>query len=136
MPLAGLATAFARLAVGERDGAAELVAAVRAHPVLLGGSRALDTAVVRVTGGRVLAKVGAEAVYGAADTRSGRGLALKVLDGAGRAAGPALLAALGALGWLDEAELAELEPLAAVPVTGGGRPVGVVRPAPVTFVPC
>lgn len=133
-PLAGLATAFARLAAGERDGAAELLAAVRQRPVLLGGRRALDTALVQATGGRVMAKVGAEAVYGAADLRSGRGLALKVLDGAARAAGPALLAVLGALGWLDEAELAQLEPMAAAPVTGGGRPVGAVRPAPGSVV--
>jgi len=129
MPLAALATAFARLAAGAVPGGDEVVAAVRAHPVLLGGSRALDTAVVEVTGGRVLAKVGAEAVYAAADMDAGRGLALKVLDGSPRAAGPALLAVLRGLGWLDAAELARLEPLAATAVLGGGRPVGAVRPA-------
>ena len=129
MPLVALATAFARLAAGAVPSGDEVVAAVRAHPVLLGGSRALDTAIVEATGGRVLAKVGAEAVYAAADLSSGRGLALKVLDGSPRAAGPALLAMLRALGWLGAAELARLEPLAVTAVQGGGRPVGAVRPA-------
>jgi L-asparaginase II len=128
LPLRGLATAFARLASGEGD-APELLDAVGRHPVLIRGTGALDTVLVEATGGRLLAKIGAEAVYAVADRASGQGAALKVADGGMRAAGPALLAVLRALGWIDEAELAALLPAATTEVTGGGRPVGAVRPA-------
>jgi L-asparaginase II len=134
--LRGLATAYARLGVraaaGE-EGPAALVEAVRAHPFMLAGTGQLDTLMLRVTGGRVLAKVGAEAAYAAVDLASGVGLALKVLDGAPRARGAALLAALRALGWVDEQQLAALLPAATVEIHGGGVPVGEVRPADLTL---
>ena len=107
MSLRGLATAYARL--GARAGAgdegpAAVVEAVRRHPFLLSGTGQLDTLLVEATGGRVLAKVGAEATYGAVDLSTGTGVALKVLDGAPRARAAALLAALRALDWLDDTE--------------------------------
>ena len=68
MPLRGLATAYARLgaraATGE-DGPAAVVEAVRRHPFMLSGTGQLDTILLEVTDGRILAKVGAEATYGA-----------------------------------------------------------------------
>jgi L-asparaginase II len=132
MPLRGLALAYARLgalaAGGEEDPAA-LVAAVRRHPEMICGTGQLDTVLLQATGGRVLAKVGAEAVYGAVDLERNHGLALKVLDGAPRARGAALLAVLQALGWLDERELEAVLPTAISEVRGGGEPVGIVRPA-------
>jgi L-asparaginase II len=132
MALRGLATAYARLgaraAAGE-DGPAALVAAVRRHPFMVAGSGQLDTVLLEATGGRVFAKVGAEAAYAAVDLASGIGLALKVVDGAPRARGAALLAALRGLGWLDEREWEAVLPAATVEVHGGGQPVGAVRPA-------
>jgi L-asparaginase II len=132
MPLRGLATAYARLgaqaAVGE-EGPAALVAAVRRHPFMVAGSGQLDTVLLEATGGRVLAKVGAEATYAAVDLHGGVGLALKVVDGAPRARGAALLAALRGLGWLDEREWEAVLPAATVEVHGGGQTVGAVRPA-------
>jgi L-asparaginase II len=132
MPLRGLATAYARLGArvaGGEEGPSALVAAVRRHPFMVAGSGQLDTVLLEATGGRVLAKVGAEAAYAAVDLHSGVGLALKVLDGAPRARGAALLAALRALGWLDEREWETVLPAATVEVHGGGRTVGAVRPA-------
>jgi L-asparaginase II len=132
MPLRGLATAYARLgtrAAGGEEGPAALVAAVRRHPFMVAGSGQLDTVLLEGTGGRVLAKVGAEAAYAAVDLDSGVGLALKVVDGAPRARGAALLAALRGLGWLDEREWETVLPAATVEVHGGGRTVGAVRPA-------
>jgi L-asparaginase II len=132
LPLRGLATAYARLgaraAAGE-EGPSALVQAVRRHPFMLAGSGRLDTLLLEATGGRVLAKVGAEATYGAVDLASGTGLALKVIDGAPRARGAALLAALRVLGWLDQREWETVLPAATVEIHGGGRPVGAVRPA-------
>jgi L-asparaginase II len=132
MSLRGLATAYARLgarAAGGEEGPSALVAAVRRHPFMVAGSGQLDTVLLEATGGRVLAKVGAESAYAAVDLDSGIGLALKVLDGAPRARGAALLAALRALGWLDEREWETVLPAATVEVHGGGRTVGAVRPA-------
>jgi len=134
MPLQGLATAYARLgaraAAGE-DGPAAVVEAVRRHPFMLSGTGQLDTLLVEATGGRILAKVGAEAGYGAVDLHSGTGVALKVIDGAPRARGAALLAVLRALGWLDDDQWEAVLPAATVEIRGGGLPVGTVHPAKV-----
>jgi L-asparaginase II len=85
------------------------------------------------TGGRILAKVGAEATYGAVDLSTGSGVALKVLDGAPRARAAALLAALRALDWLDDTEWDAVIASATVEIHGGGHTVGVVRPAKLTL---
>jgi L-asparaginase II len=128
----GLATAYARLgalaAAGEQ-GPRAVVEAVRRHPFMLAGSGQLDTLLLEATGGRVLAKVGAEATYAAVDLASGTGLALKVLDGAPRARAAALLAAVRALGWLDDRQWQAVLPAATVEIHGGGQVVGAVRPA-------
>jgi L-asparaginase II len=138
MPLHGLARAYARLgaqaAAGEEDPAA-VIAAVRRHPFMISGTGQLDTMLLEATGGRVFAKVGAEAVYGAVDLSRNQGLALKVLDGTPRARGAALLAMLAALGWLDEREMEAVLPAASVEIRGGGEPVGAVRPAKVELAP-
>lgn len=97
MPLANLATGFARLATGENlpdelaEAAGRLRRAVREHPHLVAGTARFDTAVMRGTG--LLAKSGAEGVF-AAGSPDGWGLALKISDGAARAVRPAALAAL------------------------------------------
>jgi L-asparaginase II len=136
MPLRGLACAYARLgtraAAGEEAPAA-LVEAARRHPFMLAGTGQLDTLLLEATGGRVLAKVGAEAGYAAVDLATGTGLALKVLDGAPRARAAALLAALRALGWLDDTQWEAVLPAATVELHGGGRTVGAVRPAELTL---
>jgi L-asparaginase II len=136
LALRGLATAYARLgaraAAGE-EGPAALVEAARRHPFMLAGTGQLDTLLLEASGGRVLAKVGAEAVYGAVDLASGTGLALKVVDGAPRARAAALMAALRALGWLDAAQWEAVLPAATIELHGGGRPVGTVHPAELTL---
>jgi L-asparaginase II len=132
MSVRGLATAYARLgtlAASGEEGPAAVAEAVRRHPFMLAGTGQLDTLLLEATGGRILAKVGAEAAYAAADLASGTGLALKVLDGAPRARAAALLAVLRALDWLDEGEWEAVLPAATVEIHGGGQTVGAVRPA-------
>jgi L-asparaginase II len=109
LPLRAMALAYARLgAAAEGDpvggvtaeaaaAARRLILAVRAEPFLLAGSHRLDTALLEATGGRVIAKVGAEGVYCATIPVRRLGLALKIEDGATRAAGPALLGLLEAI---------------------------------------
>ena len=96
VPLERLAMAFARLTVGALGAAGTRVAeAMRVHPGLVAFGGALDTELM-AAGTGVVAKIGAEAVIGVG-TSDGRGLALKVLDGAGRALDPATVLAARAL---------------------------------------
>jgi L-asparaginase II len=132
LPLRALATAYAR--IGHRAAAGDgqtsaLVEAARRYPVMISGTGQLDTRLLEVTGGRLLSKAGAEGASAAVNLETNQGVAVKVLDGAVRARGPALLAALNALGWLDDGELEALLPAAVTPVVGGGEQVGTVRPA-------
>lgn len=85
------ARAFSRLE--ELDGGPRIVAAMRAHPELVGGEGSTDTELMRANSGAV-AKGGAEGLM-CVLSPDGRGLALKVADGTSRALRPAL-AAFGA----------------------------------------
>lgn len=93
------AVAFARLARRELEGSERVVAVMLAHPGLIGGPSAADTAFMLAVPG-ALAKRGAEGLLclGLAD---GTGLTVKVEDGANRAVLPAAAAFLG-LGELEE----------------------------------
>jgi L-asparaginase len=93
LTLTEMARLFADLAQGEPEGARSLVEAMTAHPELVGGPQAVDTLVMRALPGAV-AKRGAEGVLcvGLAD---GAGVALKVEDGAYRAAYAAAGTVLG-----------------------------------------
>ena len=94
LPLRAMAHAFARFA--EREGAARVVAAMRAHPELIRGPGAPDTELMRVLDGWI-AKGGAEGCFCAAGPE-GLGVALKVEDGGYRATDAALAAFLARLG--------------------------------------
>jgi L-asparaginase II len=122
VPLVALARGFAGL--WDDPAAARVVAAGTAHPGLVGGEGRLDSALLAAG---VLAKVGAEGVYGAS-WRDGSGapwgIALKVVDGAVRAADAALRDALVGLGVVAE------DVWAAPAVLGGGEPQGTVAAAP------
>jgi L-asparaginase II len=121
--LAGLARGFARIATG--TGAEQLVAeAMRSYPELVAGElRSATTLMRRVSG--LIAKDGAEGGYAAA-LPDGGAVAVKIDDGATRAADCAVAWALHHLG-VDQRVVSEL---AITPVLGGGEPVGRVRPAP------
>lgn len=104
LPLARIAASYARFAAGAASGdpgPARIVAAMTGHPGWVGGLDRLDTAVMEATGGAVFAKVGAEGVYAAGWPERGLGLALKVEDGAWRAADAALVRLLDGLGATD-----------------------------------
>lgn len=128
MPLASMATLFARMARPERLGSlgaevARATSAMRAEPYLVAGRNRTDTALMREVPGLVV-KSGAEGLACAAVLETGLGVAVKVEDGSDRAAGPALIRALELLGALDAQALARLDPFVRRPVTGGGRVVG------------
>ena len=94
LPLERMAAVFAGL--GEREGADRVVAAIRAHPELIGGEGSLDTQLMQSQPGW-LAKGGAEGLL-CGITPEGAGFALKCEDGAFRALGPALASFFPGLG--------------------------------------
>jgi L-asparaginase II len=121
--LAGLARAFRSLVTAPNASPEWRVADVmRAHPELVGGEGRDVTVLMQLWPG-LLAKDGAEGVYGAA-TADGRAVALKIDDGAGRARSAVLLAAFDAIG-VDVPD--GLRDRLRVPVLGHGKPVGEVR---------
>ncbi len=91
--------------------------AMRTHPEYVAGTGQPDTLLMRAVPG-VLSKAGAEGVQAVA-LPDGRAVAFKLEDGAARARGPVLAAALTALG----VPPAALAPIADVPVYGGSSPV-------------
>ncbi|MCK3768430.1 asparaginase [Microbacterium aerolatum] len=105
--------------------AGALVRAVKENPWTIDGPGRPDTIAIERLG--VFAKGGAEGVM-VMVAPNGATVAVKMLDGAGRAAtivAATLLAHAGALSDADVAALAEELPLA---VLGGGSDVGMIRP--------
>lgn len=117
-----------------RAACGRIVAAMRAHPELVGGTRErLDTELMRAAAG-VISKVGAEGVYTVGVEPSARwprglGLALKIEDGEDRRARPTVvIESLRQLGVLDEATFEGLAPYSKFVVRNHrGDEVGEVR---------
>ena len=88
----GVAAAFAKLASGNVESSqrqravSRIKEAMAEHPELVGGEDRFCTAVAKATAGRVLVKIGAEGVYAGMLIDGGLGFALKIDDGARRAA--------------------------------------------------
>ncbi len=129
------ACAFARFAtltwLADADAAAleTVAAAMSAQPAYVGGSERFDTALLAVTGGRIICKAGAEGMHADALRREGLGLMLKVVDGTRRAVAPAAMALLAAVNALEPAETAALERFARPEVRNvAGHVVGFVGP--------
>ena len=136
IPLAALARGAARLVDTRGLGAARAASAARigeamsAHPELVAGHRRLCTALM-AEAPWILAKTGAEGVYICGNRRTGHGLALKIDDGATRAAEVLLLATMVRLGWLDEPLSAALGHHAARPLHNyAGTEVGRIDVEP------
>jgi len=103
VPLASLATGFARMGTGQGLAPSRAAAARRlfdaciAEPFYIAGTGRADTDMMAAGEGRVFVKVGAEGVYCGAVPELGLGFALKIDDGAGRAAEAACAALLARL---------------------------------------
>lgn len=130
LSLAALARAMARLArpetlAGRRaEAARRLVAAMKAHPELIGGPGRDATRFTRDAAAGAVAKTGAEGCFVAALPAAGIGIALKIADGAERAAAVAMAGLLARAGALapDEADRPVL--------TTRGAEAGRLRAAP------
>lgn len=123
LSLAGLARSFGRFAAATPDSPQGLIAgAFRAHPQYASGTRRDEARLIRSIPG-LFCKAGAEGVL-AVGLPDGRGLAVKIEDGAARARMAVVAATLRTLGLDHEV----LEVLREHPVLGGGVRVGSVRP--------
>ncbi|MEJ1968674.1 MAG: asparaginase [Rhizomicrobium sp.] len=105
-----------------------IVAAMIAHPDLVAGTGRSDTILMRAANRRAVTKVGAEAFYAAVVPEAGLGMALKIDDGAGRAADTAIAAILDKLGVLAQDKAAQ-DIIRAPILNTRGATVGERRPA-------
>lgn len=119
VPLAAAARGFAAVADSRiatdatreaRAAAVRITDALAARPEMIGGTKRLDTDLIRATGGRVLSKMGAEGVWCCGVRGAKLGLAIKCEDGSGRAPPHVGLAVLRSLGVLSDAEWAAIAP--------------------------
>jgi L-asparaginase II len=103
--------------------------AMLAHPVLVGNDGVLDTDIMQYSGGRVVAKLGAEGLLCLAVPERGLGIAITTEDGMPRGLGPAAIATLQQLKLVDAAAIEGLRERHAGPVPSfKGEPVGECRP--------
>ena len=128
MPLKAMAQALARMAdpkglsANRAAAAKQIFQAMTAHPRLVAGPGRFDTLAMEAAKGTVAIKTGAEGMYAGIVPGLGLGIALKIDDGAKRAAETAMAAVLKLLGVLD--------PNSETPVlNAAGDGVGVVRMA-------
>jgi L-asparaginase II len=121
VPLSSLAVTFARLVNSSSQESPvtqathRIVNAMINHPEMIGGTKGrFDTELLRAAHGKLICKVGAEAVYSVGVLPSekyprGLGIAFKMEDGSYRGLGPAVIDTLRQMGVLDEGEVAQLE---------------------------
>lgn len=135
LPLPAFATALAKLAdpsglpAPRAEAIRRIVRAIIAHPQLVAGTGRSDTILMRAARGRAATKAGAEAYYAAIVPEAGLGIALKIDDGAGRAAETVIAAILDKLALLSDAP--EARALIRTPVLNTRKAaVGERRPAP------
>jgi L-asparaginase II len=132
--LRSLALAMAKLVSphglnGARGAAVDrALTAVCAHPWLVGGTGRFDTRAISAAPSRFVVKTGAEGVHVACIRATGLGIAVKIDDGARRAAELVMAVLLRLIGVLDQQDASEWE--RAVVLNSRGEPVGTACAAP------
>ena len=131
--LAGLARAVHRIATSSSTSpfalhrnAGALVQAVRENPWVIAGPGRPDSVAIERLG--VFSKGGAEGVH-VMSAPDGTTVALKMLDGSGRATAAVALRLLALAGALEAADVSDTLSQLPLAVEGGGRDVGTIRPA-------
>ena len=137
IPLVALARAMARLGAPDalppaRAAACRrIAAAMTANPLMVSGTGRFCTRVMEIAAGKAVVKTGAEGMYMAAIPAKGLGIALKIEDGAARAAEIVTAALLARYAGFDDAQKLKLESLLHPPITNVvGLRVGEIARAP------
>jgi L-asparaginase II len=124
MSVRAMAQMFARLVnppdefpPAVRSAAGTIVTAMTTHPEMVAGDGELDTELMRLARGSVVAKIGAEGIFACGVRPSSRwpegfGLAFKIDDGSARPRSAIALEVLRQLEVISETDLIALEPLA------------------------
>jgi len=137
-PVRAFATAYATLAAPERvepgHGGRHAAAlnrlrdAMAGHPQHIAGPGELDTDIIEVTNGRIIAKLGAEGLLCLAVPEQGLGIAISILDGSERPRAAVALATLEQLDLLSAPERRALRDRQSTAVTNfNGWTVGEMR---------
>lgn len=101
MQLSQMATLYAHLASGDRLDVERVSRAMTHNPEMVSGEGGFDTELMRLSGGEIVSKSGAEGIQCIGRVGEGLGLAIKVKDGAKRAKYAAALHLLTRLGWIS-----------------------------------
>ena len=116
LPIYNMSLAYARLSTpskgdwGDYEGAATRIRdAMSKYPQVISGTGRIDSAVNEVTGGRIIAKIGSDAVYCLAVKDGDLGITFKIEDGDYAAVTPMTIAVLKKLDLLTKDEAAELD---------------------------
>ncbi len=130
-----LAHAMAKMAAPTGSGARaeasrSLVDAMIKHPELVAGETRACTELMRAANGQAAIKIGAEAVYVAILPGKGLGIAVKIIDGATRAAECVIAALMVKYGVLDAAHPAAIKRLSGPITNWRGIVTGEMRLAP------
>ena len=137
IPLQALARAMARfgapdaLPPARAAACRRIAAAMMGNPLMVAGTGRFCTRVMEIAAGKAVVKTGAEGMYMAAIPAKGLGIALKIEDGAARAAEIVMAALLARHAGFDDAQRTKLEALLHPTVTNVvGLRVGEIAPAP------
>ena len=116
LPLYNMALAYARLSTpelgdwGEYEIAATKIRdAMSKFPQVVSGTGRIDCAVPEITQGRIIAKIGADAVYCLCVKNENLGISFKIEDGSFAAITPMVIAVLKKFDLLTKSETEELE---------------------------
>ncbi len=101
LPLVAMAGLYAQL--GTDTACALICKAMMSYPELVGGSGRVDTVIMQASGGKLLAKVGADGVLCVSRAGCDEGLAIKIADGSTEIRNLVAVEILIRLGWLDAA---------------------------------
>jgi L-asparaginase len=100
MSLTQMASLYGQLASGDNLELERIVRAMTQHPEYVGGEGHFDTELMRISGGTLVSKAGAEGIQCVGRVGEGTGLAIKVADGAKRAKYAVAIHVLRQMGWL------------------------------------
>ncbi|MBQ9479443.1 MAG: asparaginase [Selenomonadaceae bacterium] len=116
LPLYNMSLAYARLSTPAKgdwgeytDAATKIRDAMSKYPQVVSGTGRIDLALNEVTGGRIIAKVGADAVYCLAVKDQSLGITFKIEDGSIPAINPLVIALLKRLDLVSKDEFDQLQ---------------------------